>query len=417
VGKQTLSGQLSPSGAAPVQRQADGPQPTAPAASTDWPAIIPRLQAKNHDSKTAANPRDAGIAIVHNDKDKAPTVTYDAKRSEQVGGQPDQVDAAIQGVVTARQAIPARNVTTDPLNGKKGNYYNANTDKSGASDAYQAGRATRHPSVHYDDKDVKDQRRWALFQKIWAHEGDPGIVTTFDKTLTIGAGFSSAGTQAEKVLGYALDHLPDAKATAFVAGLTVQGANMTAVDTQNKVIVSGAAAAAYVQTAPELISFISNLLIGAQLDAQDKPPDADAAAAQRQTMLDAQWVSFLSSTLTGIPDNILTTWAIGPASLAAHARHAVPGFFPWSVFAGVSPSAENVIRVIYQTLAAKGEARTWFHPIVNGEYDALGKKVASEEVAKAAKPMLDAEQKRADDGAMSTPSNPASQVSDGTDHE
>ena len=376
------------SGLAPASSAALASNPvpasnTAPAPASGgggaWDALLPRLQAKNH----ASNPRDDKVAAAHNDKGKAPTVTYNAAASETIPGAGDDaaIAAAVQAVTTARGAIPARPIGPDALN-KKGNTYNPDVDKSGAADPYEAWRKAARPSVQFVPGDPADERKWQVFTRLWSMEGNPGLVTTFDNTLSIGVGFSSAGGQAERVLGYALDRLPEVKAAAFAAGLEVQGGNMVVVETNKKVILSGLAAAAYVQTVPELLSFISNICLGVQTAADGSAPQPDGADKQRQTMLDAQWVTINAVAMKDLPGDILF-WDLPSVTLVIHARHAILGTFPYDVFRANGQGAENVVRSIYNQLR-KNNMLVWFHPIVNGEFDALGKRIEADEKARAA---------------------------------
>jgi peptidoglycan hydrolase-like protein with peptidoglycan-binding domain len=362
--------------AAPATSAAPAP---AAGAGGAWDAVLPRLQAKNH----ASNTRDDKVAAAHNEPGKAPTVTYNAAASETIPGAGDDaaVVAAVQAVLTARQAIPARPIGRDPLN-KKGNTYNPDLDKSGAADPYEAWRKTARPSVQFVPGDAADERKWQIFTKLWSMEGNPGLVTTFDNTLSIGVGFSSAGGQAERVLGYALDRLPEVKAAAFAAGLEVQGGNIVVVETNKKVILSGLAAAAYVQTVPELISFISNICLGVQTGADGSAPQPDGADKQRQTMLDAQWATINSVAMKDLPADILF-WDMSSVTLVVHARHAILGTFPYEVFRANGQGTENVIRTIYNRLRATNQLQ-WYHPIVNGIFDALGKKIEADEKAREA---------------------------------
>jgi hypothetical protein len=374
---------LAPASSAALASSSAPASSAAPAAAGGaggaWDALLPRLTAKNH----ATNARDSGVAAAHNDPGKAPTVTYNAAASVTVPGAGDDaaVNAAVQAVVTARGAIPARDVGRDPLT-KKGNFYNPDRDKTGAADPYEAWRKTARPSVQFVPGDANDERKWQIFTKLWSMEGNPGIVTTFDNTLSIGVGFSSAGGQAERVLGYALDQLPEIKAAAFAAGLEMQGGNMVVVDTTKKMIVSGLAAAAYVQTVPELISFISNICIGVQTGANGAAAQSDTADKQRQAMIDAQWVTVNSVAMKDLPGDILF-WDMSSVTLVIHARHAILGTFPYDVFRANGPGAENVVRSIYNQLR-KNNMLVWYHPIVNGEFNALGKKIEDEEKARAA---------------------------------
>jgi peptidoglycan hydrolase-like protein with peptidoglycan-binding domain len=376
----TAAASLVPAGLVPATTAASavpGAAATNPAptgAPDAWLKALPRLEATNH----ASNPRDKGLATVANDPGHAPTMHYNLNQSQQVGGGGDQVatKAAVQAVLTARGQFPVRNLTRSPFT-KGGNFYDPDRDKSGAAAGFEAGRNTARPSVSFKPGDVVDEQKWHIFTRLWSLEGNPGIVTTSDDTLTIGVGFSSAGGMAELVLGYALDHLPEIKAAAVAGGLMVNGRILDIVDTEKKVIVSGDAAAAYAQTVPELLSFMANIAIGAQTDSGGKAPQKDTAAQQRQMMLDAQWVAILGAALNGIPGEILG-WDLSSATLAVHARHALQATFPWSVFQGANPGTENVIRTIFRRLARQGQPRA-FPAIVNGEFGALGKKVEADE--------------------------------------
>jgi hypothetical protein len=380
------------------------------AAAGTWLKVVPMLRAKNHDK---GNLRDEHIATVDNKPGEAPTVSYNPKTSEQVGGQgADAVDAVIQAIIAARRSIPARSVARDKPNGNVGNYYNPDTDTTGVAADYKAWRSSRRPHAKFTAGDPKDEAKWQIFTQLWHLEGDPGLVTTFDNTLSIGVGFSTAGLQPERILSYAFAKLPDLEHVAFAAGLAVNGTSMTVVDTQNKILVSGFAAAAYVQTVPELISFISNITIGVQTDAQGHAPDADAANQQRQTMLDAQWVAFLGSSVRGIPDEILK-WELPSVTLAVHARHALTdATFPWSVFVASGPGVENLLRTIHKIV----KKPTTFLNIANVEYRAPAMKILDEGKRANEQTMLGIEQQHSSDSTEAC-AHEGADACDGVDHQ
>ncbi|MEV4315096.1 hypothetical protein [Actinocrispum sp. NPDC049592] len=120
----------------------------------------------------------------------------------------------------------------------------------------------------------KDDWNWQVFKAIQRLEGQAGRLTTFDKTLTIGAGFSSAGGAAQRILGRVCSVLPEVAQAAFEAGLAVDGKGaMSVADPNRKWILDGEDAAAYVQTSPELLSFIVDISQGTQPTGPGGPRD------------------------------------------------------------------------------------------------------------------------------------------------
>ncbi len=296
---------------------------------------------------------------------------------------------AITDITAARNAIPARNITRSPFSEKKvGNFYDPEiAAKKGDKEAadYNVWMGGAKPTSKFDEKNADDKKKWEIFKKLFLLEGRIGTITTSDKTLTIGVGFSSAGTQVEQVIANLFDALPEVQKVAFAAGLKLKGRDtLVVVDTDKNWILEGFAAAAYVQTNTALLSLFINASQGTQPDIAGKKPDAKGVEGQRQAMVNAQWEVYLSHAVAGIPGEILG-WPLDSVALAVHSRHATPINFPWSFWQTHNDTdLRKMVRAIYHQLR-DNKALSWFMPICNGEtYTPHAKAVKEEEEAKGA---------------------------------
>jgi hypothetical protein len=383
----------------------------------DWMKLLPRVHG---DSKK--NNRFIQIAKVQNLQDRAPTLTYDDKHiavdpassapppaprvpntavgapsdtdpaAEQIKAYEAAVDGAVQKIIAARASIPPRDLARDPYGTRGGNFYDPVVagwePKDDPKKTHQSWMTERNKQKKIDDpqgaayqgwlsaamptgldpSNADDMKKWEIFKKTIPLEGRIGTITTFDKTLTVGVGFSSSGGQAQTVIGRALNMLPALKATSFSAGLTADGkGGMQVVDTDRKWILEGQDAAAYVQTDHALLSLLVNVSQGVQPNAPGNTVDATEQGKQRQAWLDAQWQTFLAAALSGIPAEILA-WPIDSIVLATHTRHAISATFPWSFWTSHNdPDLHAMVGAIYDKLRDTKQL-FWLYPICGGIY-------------------------------------------------
>jgi hypothetical protein len=257
---------------------------------------------------------------------------------------------AVTTVVNARARIPLRSkipyqaMEPSPNNNAG---YDYNPDTYGDAQPYNTWIAAALPTGV-----SKGDWNWKVFKAIQGLEGQAGRLTTFDKTLTIGAGFSSAGGGAQRILGRTISVLPEIGQAAFEAGLAVDAkGTISVVDTSRKWILDGDDAAAYVQTSPEPLSFIVDINQGTQPVGQG-PVGDDERDKQRQTFLDAEWNEFMNGTMKGITP-LVRGWAFDSAVLAVHAKHAAPGIFEYTFWdQHHNPDLATMVTAIF---AAAGE--------------------------------------------------------------
>ena len=246
-------------------------------------------------------------------------------------------DAAVAGIVAARARIPARRMGRSP-NNNAGWDYNPDLDADAAG--YRSWAQTALP------KGVKaTDWNWQVFKKIQGLEGQAGRFTTYDRTLSVGAGFSTSGGQTQAIIGRTFDLLPEVKAMAYAAGLIVSpSGGMAVVDTDKKWILRNQDADAYLQVQPQLLSLLVDVSQGALPTGSGAP---DEQAIQRQTFLDVQWQQFLAGTLAGVTARV-QGWPIDSAVLAVHAKHAQPADFPYT-FWDDHPSSDlaTMVAAIY----------------------------------------------------------------------
>ncbi len=189
---------------------------------------------------------------------------------------------------------------------------------------------------------------WQVFKRIQGLEGQEGRFTTFDKTLSVGPGFSTSGGQTQRVIGRTFNLLPGVKSIAFAAGLVVDtGGAMMVVDTASRWILESQDAATYLQTELSLLSLLVNVSQGTQPVNDSGAVAPDEQGKQRQALLDSEWQQFLSVTLAGIT-GLVKSWPLDSAILAVHAKHAQPGNFPFTFWSGQNgPGLSTMVAAIY----------------------------------------------------------------------
>ena len=342
-----------------------------------WQQLLPRAHGAGGKRITSIDIHTPGNRIDTRGTGQAPTLNYAADKDIRTdpasaaptggaGGTPEAdalaaaqssdlsaaQDAAISQIITARTNIPDRPMRRS-ANNNAGYDYNPDIDKS-AKEYNQWAKSALPTGVKSTDWN------WEIFKRIQGLEGQEGRFTTFDKTLSVGPGYSTSAGQAQRVIGNTFKLLPEVKAVAFAAGLTVNpdGA-MTVVDTEKKWILQGQDAAAYIQTEVSLLSLLINVSQGVQ------PVDGSASdsgtsssieqSRQCQALLDAEWQQFLRGTLANMT-SLVQGWPLDSAVLAVHAKHAQPGNFPytfWNTQNG--PDLATMVTAIYDKAGASAK--------------------------------------------------------------
>jgi hypothetical protein len=342
------------------------PDSAAPSAA-DWIRLLPRARSKNK-----AQRRSEGVTRVINEPGKPPRLEYTSSLEiAPTSASPTTVQAALGTIVTARQALAPRPIVRPPWPPHAGNFYDpVEAEKQGDAEAapYNAWTRTALPTG-LRTSDPIDGQDWQIFQRLIPLEGRVGTVTTSDEYLTVGIGFSSAGRQAEAIIRMALQKDADANAAAKDAGLAIEGQDLVVVDTERGLVLHGVAAANYLQTDVTLLSFLVNLSQGSRLRQDGEALPTSTTLNRRQTWLDAQWHTFRAHTLAGMPTAI-RTWPLDSTVLAVHARHAVPGHFPWGFWtAHANAELQSMVLAIWERLIGNyspERARNIFMSICNG---------------------------------------------------
>jgi len=249
-------------------------------------------------------------------------------------------DTVISQIKTARGKIPSRPMARS-LNNNAG--YDYNPDKDPVAKDYNQWVKSALPTG-VNDSDWN----WQVFKRIQGLEGQEGRFTTFDKTLSVGPGFSTSGGQTQRVIGRTFNLLPGVKSIAFAAGLVVDtGGAMMVVDTASRWILESQDAATYLQTELSLLSLLVNVSQGTQPVNDSGAVAPDEQGKQRQALLDSEWQQFLSVTLAGIT-GLVKSWPLDSAILAVHAKHAQPGNFPFTFWSGQNgPGLSTMVAAIY----------------------------------------------------------------------
>jgi Domain of unknown function (DUF4157) len=334
-----------------------------------WQQLLPRAHGNKGTRITAIDLHTPGNRIDKWGTGKDPTLNYasdndihtdpaSAAPQGGVGGSPEAdaltqaqtsdlsaaQDAAISQIITARAKIPDRPMGRS-RNNNAGYDYNPDTDPA-AREYSQWTKSALPTGVKDSDWD------WQVFKKIQGLEGQEGRFTTFDKTLSVGPGYSTSGGQTQHVIGRTFNLLPEVKSVAFDAGLTLDASGaMTVVDTDKRWILESQDAAAYIQTEVSLLSLLVNVSQGTQ-PVRVRAGDSLAVAPeeqkeQRQALLDTEWRQFLDGTLANMT-SLVQGWPMDSAVLAIHAKHAQPGNFPFTFWnTHDDPGLATMVAAIY----------------------------------------------------------------------
>jgi hypothetical protein len=301
------------------------------------------------------------------------------------------LERILRNIIETRNSIEKRPISRDPFT-HKGNFYKpewASDSDNPYDDAhfydpkaveYNAWQKGAIHTRSYDPKNDNDKMKWLLFNTLQGLEGTVGTVTasSVDKTLTIGVGFSSGGAQAEEVAARMFDDLPEMKSLAFNAGLIAFNNKFIVADMEKRWILEGTDAANYIQTNKALLSLIINVSQGNQKNSAGEQPTGPKQNKQRQAMLNAQWMTFLTHALAGIDQTGILNWPISSAALAVHSRHAIQATFPWSFWLDhANPDIKSMVRAIYQRLRETNQMG-WLFNICNGPYHDIAVAVQNE---------------------------------------
>jgi hypothetical protein len=344
VGLQT-EGALLTAGATPPPGAVSGTSPI----SLTWKDILPKVRSKR---KTK---RSQGITKLVQDRGQPPRLVYVENAIEVIPGEGKtsiaEIEATIGTIRQVRDLLVVRAIGRAP-GVNIGNYYDpVQAAKDGDEDAksYNLWIETVLPSGVNDSKD----QDWMIFKKFVELEGNVGMITTSDGWLTVGIGFSSAGSQAEAVVYRTLQKATDAVDVAHQAGLIVESTNMTVVDIDRSptrgVVLEGIAAQNYVSTHPALLSLVVNLSQGSRLRSNNSQLSSDETNTWRQAWLDAQWTLFKNNTIGNMPSAI-RAWPLVSIVLAAHARHMRSALFDWKFWENQSPELPSMVEAIWVQL-------------------------------------------------------------------
>jgi hypothetical protein len=350
--------------------------PTPDYAKLNWQDLLPKARGNKGADITKIDLHTPGNSFEARGTGQAPTLVYKADKDitkDPVwsapqggggGGTTPAMDAqgaadnaafaaaqerVISQIVAARANIPSRSIGRSPNNNAG---YDYDPDKDPAAQDYNQWTKTALPTGVQSGA-----WNWQVFKEIQALEGQVGRFTTFDKTLTIGAGFSSSGGQAQRIVGKTFKALPGVKATAFAAGLIVdETGTTTVVDPDKKWILTGADALNYLQTEPALLSLLVNVSQG--VESTSSSPTSGVVASspekekQRQSFLDIEFQQFVDGTLNGLT-GLVRSWPVESAVLAVHAKHAQPGNFPFTFWDSHSdPGLAAMVAAIFSAVGA-----------------------------------------------------------------
>lgn len=271
--------------------------------------------------------------------------------------QQQAANAALAKLRQARAAIPLRTFTRS-ANNNAGYDHNPNADAA-AKDYNSWIKTARPDGIKEDDPD------WRIFRAVLPLEGQIGRFTTFDQTLSVGMGFSTAGGAGQAILGRTLALLPEVSEAAFAAGMIIApSGNTTVVDIERGWILEGQDAINYILVSVPLLSFIVNVSEGTQATSKDKGEKVSETDRDRQRLafLQEQWNEYQRLTLAGITPRI-RSWPLESQVLAVHAHHGAPGLFPYTFWdVHDSSDLDDMVAAIY------GKSSVWGPFICTGPF-------------------------------------------------
>lgn len=292
-----------------------GAQPTA--AQADWARVIP-LKGEKLDPKKDA------------DRIKAR-------------------DAAVKEIISARVDIHKRaftRVKAKPNVYTEGRYYRTAKDTSPQARAYDAWLKTAVPAL----ASGPDDPRLEAFRDTFPAEGNPSDVMTYDMTnITWGVGFSGHGGKGgvgltEQLMLRLFNQDPAARNLFWQVGVSVTPETLLiVVDVARKIQLSGYPAERYFREQEDLLSLMVNMAQG-----EFQGPDQSSTEPHlRQRVFDAQFETFINSTLRGL--DLLRIPSTIVRRLAVHANHA--GLSGARLYGISDPAA--AVEVIRQMLKAR----------------------------------------------------------------
>ena len=180
--------------------------------------------------------------------------------------------------------------------------------------------------VRESTSDALTLMQWKVFRKLMSWEGLPSDVNAFDTAnVTWGAGFATSGkgTGLPGLMNRLFQKDPTMRTAFLEAGVTLDsdGKTFLVVDTEKGWVLRGADAERAIRADSVLISLLVNAGQG-----ELGPTAAGNGVDHRQTVLDANFETFLAGAGGGIPAG----GDVYALALAAHAIHFAPGWFSWS---------------------------------------------------------------------------------------
>ena len=260
-------------------------------------------------------------------------------------------DRAVATIVANRAGIEARpfkKVAAKPNVHTEGRYYRTSDDTAAQAKTYDTWLTSAVPALATGP----DDPRLEAFRDTFAAEGNPSDVMTYDVTnITWGVGFSGHGGKGgvgltEQLMVRLFNQAPAAREAFWNAGVSVTPETLlVVVDAGKKVQLIGALAERHIREQEDLLSLMVNVSQGVF-----QGPDRNAVDPYlRQRVLDAQFETFINSTLRGLdlaafPNPIVRRLAV----------HAVHAGLSAKRLEGVADSA-TAVAIIRQMLKEQGK--------------------------------------------------------------
>ncbi|MGD8790258.1 MAG: hypothetical protein PVH05_12330, partial [Burkholderiales bacterium] len=241
---------------------------------------------------------------------------------------------ALRSIRDARAAIEERKlsyVKKKKPNQPREGYKSEVDDKTRDYDKWLRNKDT-HPRLAKSAGDI----RWNVLRRFFAAEGRPSEMMTYDFTnITWGPGFAGMGASGitEQAMARLFNQSEEAKDAFWKVGITVVGADLVMVNIKDaeKGIgekLHGTRAENELRLDKKLLSFFINVSQGLT-----EPGQIDPSESLRQDVLDAQFETFLNTTLSG-SEGIIEGMEEMAAAVAAHAVHT--GNHGWGEFRGAT---------------------------------------------------------------------------------
>jgi hypothetical protein len=283
-------------------------------------------------------------------------------------GNRDEIIKAATAIKAEREGIEARAFSAVKKDGPTKPRDGLQSKEDARTKAYAAwlDAPDTRPSLATSTSDI----RWLAFKGVFAGEGNPSTIMTYDNTnITWGVGFSGAGRPGvgatEQMMARLFNQSAASRDALWRAGITVDGTQLIAVRIDNAatgkaVKLRGTQAENFVREQESLLSLMTNVTLGLHTAGQQDPD-----AVVRQQNLDAQFETFLNNTLAGSA-GIIDGMSNDPkaAAVAAHSVHS--GQHGWGQYRSVT-SLAGVQSAIDNRIAAMKKQ--------NADAKAVGKKL------------------------------------------